>query len=36
MKGKDEKLLATLCADDTMVYLDADDDFGSLVEILEE
>jgi hypothetical protein len=36
IKGKEEKLIATLFADDTMVYLDAEDDFGSLVEILEE
>jgi hypothetical protein len=36
MKGIDEKLIATLFADDTMVYFDTDDDFGSLVEILEE
>jgi hypothetical protein len=36
ISGKDEKLIATLFADDTMVYLDADDDFGSLVDILEE
>jgi hypothetical protein len=36
MKGKDEKLIATLFADNTMVYLDAEHDFGSLVEILEE
>jgi hypothetical protein len=36
VRGKQEKLITTLFADDTLVYLDASDDFGSLMEILDE
>jgi hypothetical protein len=36
IKGKKEKLIATLFADDTTVYLDAEDDFGALLEVLDE
>lgn len=36
IQGKDEPLIATLFADDTMVYLDSSDDFGTLVNILDE
>jgi hypothetical protein len=36
IKGKREKLIATLFADDTVVYLDAGNDFGALLEILDE
>jgi hypothetical protein len=34
--GCDEPLVATLFADDTMVYLDSSDDFGTLEKILDE
>jgi hypothetical protein len=36
IRGKKEKFIATLFADDTMVYLDAEDDFGALLEVLDE
>jgi hypothetical protein len=36
VKGRKERLIATLFADDTMVYLDAGDDFGALLAILDE
>lgn len=34
--GVSERLIATLFADDTVTYLDKDDDFGDLVKILDE
>ncbi|KAJ7108888.1 hypothetical protein C8R43DRAFT_862258, partial [Mycena crocata] len=34
--GVQERLIATLFADDTLVYLDWTDDFGDLLEILDE
>jgi hypothetical protein len=36
VRGKQEKLITTLFTDDTIVYLDADDDFGSLMDVLQE
>jgi hypothetical protein len=36
VRGKREKLITTLFADNTIVYLDADDDFRSLMEVLQE
>jgi len=36
IRGKQERLVATLFADDTIVYLDHTDDFGTLVEVLDE
>jgi hypothetical protein len=36
LKEVDDKLTATLFADDTVVYLAAQDDFRSLLDILKE
>jgi hypothetical protein len=36
IRDKQEKLISTLLADDTLVYLDASDDFGALMEVLDE
>jgi hypothetical protein len=36
VRGKQEKLITTLFADNTIVYLDAEDDFGNLMEVLQE
>ncbi|KAJ7037136.1 hypothetical protein C8F04DRAFT_953119, partial [Mycena alexandri] len=36
IRGKQERLITTLFADDTIVYLDDSDDFGMLLKVLDE